>query len=49
MNINQYINKATAGLPNKERIDTSAELRVHLNAQVKKHIIEGHSQKEAEL
>ena len=48
MNINRYIHKATAGLPSKERIDTSAELRVHLNAQVKKYLLEGHSQEEAE-
>jgi hypothetical protein len=49
VNINQYIKKATAGLPSRERIDTAAELRVHLNAQVKKHLLEGHSREEAEF
>jgi hypothetical protein len=47
--IDKYIKKATAGLPTRERLDTSAELRVHLNAQVKKHMLEGHSQEEAEF
>jgi hypothetical protein len=49
VNIDQYIKKATAGLPTRERIDTAAELRVHLNAQVKKHLLEGHSREEAEF
>ena len=35
--IDKYIARATTGLPNRERIDTAAELRVHLNAQAKKH------------
>jgi hypothetical protein len=47
--IDTYIKKATTGLPSRERIDTAAELRVHLNAQVKKHLLEGHSKEEAEF
>jgi hypothetical protein len=47
--IDAYIKKATTGLPSRERIDTAAELRVHLNAQVKKHLLEGHSREEAEF
>ncbi len=47
--IDNYIARATAGLPSRERIDTAAELRVHLNAQVKKHMLEGHTSEEAEF
>lgn len=47
--IDKYIAKATAGLPTRERIDTAAELRVHLNAQAKKHMLEGHTSEEAEF
>ena len=47
--IDKFIAKATAGLPTRERIDTAAELRVHLNAQVKKHMLEGHTSEEAEF
>jgi hypothetical protein len=47
--IDKYIARATAGLPTRERIDTAAELRVHLNTQVKKHMLEGHTTEEAEF
>jgi hypothetical protein len=47
--IDQYITRATAGLLSRERIDTAAELRVHLNAQAKKHMLEGHTIEEAEF
>jgi hypothetical protein len=47
--IDKYITRATAGMPTRERIDTAAELRVHLNAQAKKHILEGHTSEEAEF
>ncbi len=47
--IDCYIDKATIGLPARERIDTAAELRVHLNSQVKKHMLEGHNKEEAEF
>lgn len=47
--IDRYIARATAGLPTRERIDTAAELRVHLNAQVKTHLLEGHNEEEAEF
>ena len=47
--IDKYIARATAGMPTRERIDTAAELRVHLNAQTKKHMLEGHPREEAEF
>jgi hypothetical protein len=47
--IDKYITRVTAGLPTRERVDTAAELRVHLNAQVKKHMLEGHTSEEAEF
>ena len=47
--IDKYIARVTAGMPTRERIDTAAELRVHLNAQVKKHELEGHPREEAEF
>jgi hypothetical protein len=47
--IDTYIKRATSGLPTRERIDTAAELRVHLNARVKKHLLEGHTREEAEF
>ncbi len=31
--IDQYIRRATLGLPRRQRLDTAAELRVHLNAR----------------
>jgi len=33
-NLDRYIRRATAGLPSRTRVDTAAELRVHLNERV---------------
>ncbi len=46
--INQYIYRATLGLPTQERIDTAAELRVHLNARVKQLLADGFPKEEAQ-
>ncbi len=46
--IDQYIYRATLGLPQQERVDTSAELRVHLNARVKQLLSEGFPREEAQ-
>jgi hypothetical protein len=47
--IDNYIRRATAGLPHFERIDTAAELRVNLNVRIKELMLEGHSREEAEF
>ena len=46
--IDKYIHRATAGLPQFERIDTAAEIRVNLNIRVKELMCEGHTREEAE-
>ncbi len=46
--IDKYIRRATAGLPQFERIDTAAEIRVNLNIRVKELMCEGHTREEAE-
>ena len=46
--IDKYIRNATAGLPNRERIDTAAELRVHLNQKTRELMTQGFPREEAE-
>ena len=46
--IDKYIRNATAGLPNRERIDTAAELRVHLNQKTRELMAQGFPREEAE-
>ena len=46
--IDKYIRNATAGLPNRERIDTAAEMRVHLNQKTRDLMAQGFPKEEAE-
>ncbi|MDQ3397775.1 MAG: permease prefix domain 1-containing protein [Deinococcota bacterium] len=46
--VDLYISKATQGLPYRQRVDTAAELRVHLNNRVKELMLEGFNEEEAE-
>ena len=46
--IDTYIAKATRGLPRRERLDTAAELRVHLNRHSEELRLTGFSREEAE-
>ncbi|GGJ25987.1 permease prefix domain 1-containing protein [Deinococcus roseus] len=45
--IDQYIHKATRGLPRKERIDAAAELRAHMIEKIKDLMQQGFSREEA--
>lgn len=46
--VDQYIRRATTGLPNRTRLDTAAELRVHLNERIRKYMAQGFDRAEAE-
>jgi hypothetical protein len=46
--IDDYIYRATLGLPKHNRVDTSAELRVHLNSRVKELMAGGFPKDESE-
>lgn len=46
--VDQYIRRATTGLPNRTRLDTAAELRVHLNERIKQYVAQGFDRAEAE-
>jgi hypothetical protein len=46
--IDDYIYRATLGLPKNNRVDTSAELRVHLNSRVKELMAGGFPKDESE-
>lgn len=46
--IDRYIRRATVGLPRRERLDTAAELRVHLNERLRALSAEGFAREEAE-
>jgi hypothetical protein len=46
--IDEYIYRATLGLPKHNRVDTSAELRVHLNSRVKELMASGFPKDESE-
>ncbi len=46
--IDQYIRRATLGLPRRQRLDTAAELRVHLNARAASLSSQGLDPAEAE-
>jgi hypothetical protein len=46
--IDRYIAQATIGLPGRKRVDTAAELRVHLNSRSKELMVEGFPREEAE-
>ena len=46
--IDKYIRNATVGLPNRERIDTAAEMRVHLNQKTRDLMAQGFPKEEAE-
>jgi len=47
-NLDRYIRRATAGLPSRTRVDTAAELRVHLNERVEQYVGQGFARDEAE-
>ncbi|GEM46421.1 permease prefix domain 1-containing protein [Deinococcus cellulosilyticus] len=47
MTLDQYIKKATRGLPRKDRIDAAAELRAHLIEKIKELMQQGFSREEA--
>lgn len=46
--LDRYIRRATAGLPSRTRLDTAAELRVHLNERVERYVRQGFARDEAE-
>ena len=46
--VDQYIRRATTGLPNRTRLDTAAELRVHLNERITQYVAQGFDRAEAE-
>jgi len=46
--VDQYIRRATTGLPNRARLDTAAELRVHLNERTRQYMDQGFDRSEAE-
>lgn len=46
--VTRYIRRATAGLPERTRLDAAAELRVHLNARIQHHMAQGFDRAEAE-
>lgn len=46
--VDQYIRRATTGLPSRTRLDTAAELRVHLNERVGQLVEQGFDRAEAE-
>ena len=46
--IDKYIQQVTAGLPHLERIDTAAEIRVHLNQKTRDLMTQGFPREEAE-
>jgi hypothetical protein len=48
LSMQQYIHRATVGLPKTERLDVAAELRTHLVERVNALRAEGHSTEEAE-
>lgn len=48
LNMQQYIHRATVGLPKTERLDAAAELRTHLVERVNSLRAEGHPAAEAE-
>jgi hypothetical protein len=46
--IDTYIRRATAGLPRLERVDTAAEIRVHLLQKTRELMVQGFPREEAE-
>lgn len=46
--VDQYIRRATTGLPGRTRLDKAAELRVHLNERVTQYTQQGFERAEAE-
>ena len=46
--VDRHIRRATVGLPRRRRLDTAAELRVHLNERVREFLEQGFARKEAE-
>ncbi|MFA5593816.1 MAG: permease prefix domain 1-containing protein [Trueperaceae bacterium] len=46
--VDQYVRRATTGLPNRTRLDTAAELRVHLNERITQYVAQGFDRAEAE-
>lgn len=46
--VDQYIRRATTGLPSRTRLDTAAELRVHLNERIRQYMAQGFDRAEAE-
>ncbi len=46
--VDRYIRRATMGMPRRERLDTAAELRVHLNERVRELRKQGFAREEAE-
>lgn len=46
--VDQYIHKATKGLPRKERLDLAVQLRMHMHEKIQEYMQEGYPREEAE-